>query len=152
MSPRSRGPRAVCQFQDCGKAAYTELHGNWICKAHHDLMVGPKQFPPSFDQLRKMGNTPPPVEGSPKVAAAWDAVNAKVEAEERRALDLQQRGAIERFHRHVEQAALAAFAELLRTMAVDHDLMVIEANVMEAVAKRAWEFGISFAEARKPEK
>jgi hypothetical protein len=111
-------------------------------------------FPPSFDELRRMGNTPPPVEGSPEEAAAWDAVNAKVEAEERRSLDLQQRGAIERFHRHVEQAALVAFRELLRSLSDDAGLdpMYVEPDRMEALSRRAWEWGISFAEARKPEK
>jgi hypothetical protein len=56
-----------------------------------------------------------------------------------------------RFHRQVERAAVVAFGELLRQLGEEHDLMFIEPDVMERLGKRAWDWGLVFAESRKPE-
>jgi hypothetical protein len=55
-----------------------------------------------------------------------------------------------RFHRQVERAAITAFGELLRQLGEEHDLQFIEPDVMEKLGKRAWDWGLVFAEARKP--
>jgi hypothetical protein len=75
----------------------------------------------------------------------------EVEQLEREQAERAELVAASRFHRQVERAAVVAFGELLRQLGEEHDLQFIEPDVMEKLGKRAWDWGLVFAESRKPE-
>jgi hypothetical protein len=121
----------------------------------HDLGDDDKPkrgFPPSFDQLRMMGNTPPV--STPPVRRTLDPERAAAGVEAARSA-VQQLQAVERFHRHAEQAASTAFRVMLEALTEGDkglDLTFVEPEVMERVGKAAWAWGVAFAEARNPAK
>jgi len=127
-----------CRVPGCRKRV---LAKDKACGLHRPRA---EMFPPSFDELRMMGNTPP-------VRRTLDPERAAAGIEAARAT-VQQLQAVERFHRHVEQAALAAFREMLAQLGQDHDLRFCEPDGMQQLAESAWNWGLVFAEARKPEK
>ena len=153
-----------CRVPGCRKRV---LSPDTPCMLHRSHDLGdddkPKRgFPPSFDQLRAMGNTPPVKRSMLKeqTDAVAEALGRKRTLDPERAAagieaaraTVQQLQAVERFHRHVEQAALAAFREMLAQLGQDHDLRFCEPDGMQQLAESAWNWGLVFAEARKPEK
>jgi len=156
-----------CRVPGCRKRV---LSPDTPCMLHRSHDLGdddkPKRgFPPSFDQLRAMGNTPPVKRSMLKeqTDAVAEALGRKRTLDPERAAagieaaraTVQQLQAVERFHRQAEQAASTAFRVMLEALTEGDkglDLTFVEPEVMERVGKAAWAWGVAFAEARNPAK